>query len=94
MLSLPGALPPTYAQVRAIAQELAQNNPPELYICLEADMAKALGQALAARLSPDARILCIDRIHVGEDSYLDIGEPVGGAFPVVVKTLVLERRST
>ena len=57
-------------------------------------MAKALGQALAARLSPDARILCIDRIHVGEDSYLDIGEPVGGAFPVVVKTLVLERRST
>ena len=94
VLSLPGALPPTYAQVRAIAQELAQNNPPELYICLEADMAKALGQALAARLSPDARILCIDRIHVGEDSYLDIGEPVGGAFPVVVKTLVLERRST
>ena len=77
--------------MREIAQKLAEPQPPELYLCLEADMAKALGQALAARLPPDTRSLCIDRIRVGEDSYLDIGEPVGGAFPVVVKTLVLER---
>ena len=92
VLSLSGIPSPTYAQVREIAGELAKRKPPELYICLEADMAKALGQALAARLPPDTRILCIDRIRLGEDSYLDIGEPVGGAFPVVVKTLVLERR--
>ena len=77
--------------MREIAGELAKNQPPELYICLEADMAKALGQALAVQLPPETRILCIDRIRVGEDSYLDIGQPVGGAFPVVVKTLVLER---
>lgn len=92
VLAVPGIPSPTYAQVREIAGELAKNKPPELYICLEADMAKALGQALAARLPPDTRILCIDRIRVGEDSFLDIGQPVGGAFPVVVKTLVLERR--
>ena len=92
VLAVPGISSPTYSQVREIAGELAKNKPPELYICLEADMAKALGQALAARLPPDTRILCIDRVRVGEDSYLDIGEPVGGAFPVVVKTLVLERR--
>ena len=92
VLAVPGIPSPTYEQVREIAGELAKNKPPELYICLEADMAKALGQALAARLPPDTRILCIDRVRVGEDSYLDIGEPVGGAFPVVVKTLVLERR--
>ena len=92
VLTVPGIPSPTYSQVREIAQKLAKNKPPELYICLEADMAKALGQALAARLPPDTRILCIDRVRVGEDSYLDIGEPVGGAFPVVVKTLVLERR--
>ena len=91
VLSVPGITSPTYAQVREIARELAQTQPPELYICLEADMAKALGQALAARLPPETRILCIDRIWVGENSYLDIGQPVGGAFPVVVKTLVLER---
>ena len=94
MLSVPGTVSPTYAQVREIAQKLVESQPPELYLCLEADMAKALGQALAARLPPDTRILCIDRIRVGEDSYLDIGEPVGGAFPVVVKTLILERSST
>ncbi len=91
VLSVPGITSPTYAQVREIAGELAKNQPPELYICLEADMAKALGQALAARLPPETRILCIDRVRVGEDSFLDIGAPVGGAFPVVVKTLVLER---
>lgn len=94
VLSLPGIASPTYAQVREIAGELAQSHPPELYICLEADMAKALGQALAVQLPPETRILCIDRVRVGEDSFLDIGAPVGGAFPVVVKTLVLERRST
>ena len=92
VLSLSGIPSPTYAQVREIAGELAQSHPPELYICLEADMAMALGQALAARLPPETRILCIDRVRVGENSYLDIGEPVGGAFPVVIKTLVLERR--
>ena len=91
VLSVPGITSPTYAQVREIARELAQTQPPELDICLDADMAKALGQALAARLPPETRILCIDRIRVGENSYLDIGQPVGGAFPVVVKTLVLER---
>lgn len=91
VLSVPGIPSPTYAQVREIARELARNQPPELYICLEADMAKALGQALAVQLPKETRILCIDRIRVGEDSYLDIGQPVGGAFPVVVKTLVLER---
>ena len=91
VLSVPGITSPTYAQVREIARELAQTQPPELYICLEADMAKALGQALAVQLPPETRILCIDRIRVGEDSYLDIGQPVGGAFPVVVRALELER---
>ena len=91
VLSVPGIPSPTYAQVRELARELARNQPPELYICLEADMAKALGQALAVQLPKETRILCIDRVRVGEGSYLDIGQPVGGAFPVVVKTLVLER---
>ena len=54
-------------------------------------MAKALGQALAVRLGEDARILCIDRVRVQEESFLDIGVPIGPALPVVVKTLVLGR---
>ena len=57
-------------------------------------MAKALGHALSARLPENARILCIDRVRALPDTYLDIGAPVGGAFPVVLKTLVLERSRT
>jgi ethanolamine utilization protein EutA (predicted chaperonin) len=35
--------------------------------------------------------LCIDRVRLSSESYLDVGAPVGPALPVVVKTLVLER---
>ncbi len=94
VLAVPGTDAPTYEKVQILAEKLAKPGTRELFVCLEADMAKALGHALAARMPKNARILCIDRVRVGENSYLDIGEPVGGAFPVVVKTLVLERRST
>ena len=60
-------------------------------VCLEQDMAKALGQALALRLPEDRSILCMDRIRPGPESYLDVAAPVGPAIPVVVKTLILER---
>ena len=54
-------------------------------------MAKALGQALAVRLPADRPILCIDRVKLGEESYLDVAAPVGPALPVVVKTLILNQ---
>lgn len=72
-----------------MAEEIAAGTGGKALICLEQDMAKALGQALALRLGPNAEILCIDRVKVGEGSYLDVGAPVGPALPVVVKTLVL-----
>ena len=56
-------------------------------------MAKALGQALALRLGQQAAILCLDRVKVGTGSYLDVAAPVGPAFPVVIKTLVLSGQS-
>ena len=92
VLALPGMASPTYAQVVDVAKEIADSrgNGP-VFICLEQDMAKALGQALALRLPKDAAVLCIDRVKLSEGSYLDVGEPVGPALPVVVKTLVLER---
>ena len=91
VLALEGIRSPSYAQVAQLAQQLAAQYELPLLICLEQDMAKALGQALAVRLPPDARILCIDRIRVEEDSYLDIGQPVGGALPVVVKTVIFSK---
>ena len=78
------------ARLLQLAEEiLGQFRGGLLVLALEQDMAKALGQALAVRLPPDAVILCIDRVKVREGSFLDIGAPVGHALPVVVKTLVL-----
>ena len=91
ILALEGIHAPNYRQVTELAKSLSRNVREPLLICLEQDMAKALGQALAVRLPKDAQILCIDRIRVEEGSYLDIGQPVSGALPVVVKTLVLSK---
>lgn len=92
VLAMPGLESPGYREVAALADRLAEGlrGYPAM-LCLEADMAKALGQALSARLGQAARILCIDRVRVGPGSYLDIGLPVGPALPVIVKTLILNQ---
>lgn len=90
-LALPGLVSPSYRQVTELARELAERWPGGINLCLEQDMAKALGQALALRLGKEAKILCIDRIRVSEGSFLDVGAPIGPVFPVVVKTLILQQ---
>ena len=89
VLSMAGSEAPDYHQVVSLAESIIAWNTGPYLICLEQDMAKALGQALALRLPPESQILCIDRVKVREGSFLDIGAPLGGALPVVVKTLVL-----
>ncbi len=92
VIAMPGLNAPAYAQVGMLAEEIAAGvGGRQVMVCLEQDMAKALGQALAVRLGNAARILCLDRVKVGEGSFLDVGAPVGPALPVVVKTLVLGR---
>ena len=81
-----------YRAVQELAEDLAHRLPSgPVYLALERDAAKALGQALALRLGMDRPILCIDRVRFGPQSYLDVGKPLSGAFPVVVKTLILNR---
>lgn len=93
VLAMPGLAAPSYRETVALAEQvIAQRRGPVL-LCLEQDMAKALGQALAVRLPRETEILCIDRVKVSQGSYLDIGAPVGSALPVVVKTLVLGRET-
>ena len=89
VIAWPGIQSPEYGQIKKMAKDIAANAKGPLLLCLEADMAKALGQALALELPGEAAILCIDRVRLTEGSYLDIGFPTGGALPVVVKTLVL-----
>ena len=93
VLALPGYPSPTYEQVQALAELLVKiTGDRELIICLETDMAKALGHAIRL-LSPHRPCLCIDRVKLQNESFLDIGLPIGPALPVVVKTLVLSQNS-
>ncbi len=61
-----------------------------LTIVVENDLAKALGQALRARLKKKKQVICIDTIKVENGDYIDIGKGLanGRVVPVIVKTLV------
>lgn len=93
VVAMPGLPSPGYDQVRRLARGIAAGfGKRQVLVCLEADMAKALGQALAGILPPGQGCLCMDRLHLSPGSCLDVGAPVGPALPVVVKTLVFSER--
>lgn len=90
VLAFPGYYAPSYRQVCALAEQILQGADGKgIFVCLEGDMAKALGHCLCLQLPETSPCLCIDRVRLNEDSFLDIGAPVGPALPVVVKTLIL-----
>ena len=91
VLALEGVRSPSYAQVQALADEIAANVKPPVYVAVEEDMAKALGHALILRLGSSAQVLCIDRVRLTQGDYLDVGTPMGPAIPVVIKTLILSK---
>lgn len=92
VLALPGWNAPGYTRVTTLADAVAAAvGEKPCYIALREDMAKALGHALALRLPPGASCLCIDRVKIPPDSFLEVGAPVGPAISVVVKTLVFEK---
>jgi len=95
-LIFPGLTAPSYQQVQQMAEAVsaaAVELPKPLVIAMEADMAKALGQALTGRLGKNVPLICLDGLHVPEGSYLDVAAPVAGAtaVPVVVKTLAFSK---
>lgn len=91
VLALPGYPSPSYQQVKNLAEHLVTGSGDrELLVCTQTDMAKALGHAIFL-LQPERPCLCIDRIHMGTESFLDIGMPVGPALPVVIKTLIFSQ---
>ncbi len=60
-------------------------------VVVEKDMAKVLGQALAAHTA--GPLLCLDGVGVDNGDYIDIGAPVAGGtvLPVIIKTLVFNK---
>ena len=95
VLALPGYRAPAYEQVTALAERIVRGTGGRpVYVALEADMAKALGHALQLRLGQDTPCLCIDKVPLQEESFLDVGEPLGPCLPVVIKTLVLSKKES
>ena len=92
VLAMPGYEQPDYRLLQSLAHRILEGTGNrEVLVCLEADMAKALGQCICLAGGKQG-CLCIDRVRLPAGSFLDIGAPVGPALPVVVKTLVLENK--
>ncbi len=90
VLSFPEKTLRSYQELGALARQiLAGSGGHPIYVCLAADQAQALGQLLGA--GTDRPVLALDGLELTEESFLDVGSPVGPAFPVVIKTLVLRK---
>ncbi len=91
VLALPEFDVPDYEKIKSLAAIIASAMPSPVLVTVERDMAKALGQAIALLRPAGESILCIDRVRLKDGDYLDVGNPIGPALPVVVKTLILEQ---
>lgn len=97
-LAAQGLQCPSFEQIEKIADEIVKAMEVEisdgqiLLLVLEADMGKALGQALKRRMPRNKPVVCIDKIACKYGDYIDIGEPMasGKVLPVVVKTLIFQ----
>lgn len=91
-LWLEGTQSPPYTEVQRLAESISsvmKEGTFPVVVVMHKDMAKALGQALFAKLGRERAIVCLDGLTIPEGSYLDVNAPVAGgaAVPVVVKTL-------
>ena len=87
-LAIPGYPSPSYDTVKKLANILAEGfGNRQILVCMEADCAKALGQCLRL-IRKDRPCVCIDSLFLEGEAWLDVGEPVGSALPVVIKSLV------
>ncbi len=92
VLSFRGMRNPKFGDLCRMADTIAlsMEGRQALFLSLERDMGKALGQAVHSLL-PDKPLLCLDGVRLPDSSYLDVGKPIAGGqvLPVVIKTLII-----
>ena len=95
VVALDGEPDPSYSRLKSLGAALAQASAalPEgvpFLLVVEQDIAKALGNAVAAELGGTRKVVSLDSIHVEQNDYIDLGRPLmdGLVVPVVVKTLI------
>ena len=92
-ISMKGLPCPSFKEIEAMADAVCAgaegSDQSVLIIITEADIGKALGQALIRRIK-DRDVICVDGISCSDGDFIDIGEPLahGKVLPVIVKTLI------
>ena len=68
----------------------------DIILITEADVGKALGQALRHINQQQHRIICLDHIRCDSGDYIDLGNPIanGTVIPVIVKTMIFQDSSS
>ncbi len=92
VLSMKGLRNPKFSELCKLADAIALSTEDRtsIYLSVERDMGKALGQAIHT-LVPHKPLLCLDGLCLRDHAYLDVANPIAGGavLPVVVKTLAL-----
>ena len=96
ILAMPGKRNPGYMEMKRAAASIRQimdrvQSPGEpILLVIESDIAKAMGQMIRQQPDLKRQVVAIDRIHVEDGEYVDMGKPMmnGMVIPVVVKTLI------
>lgn len=95
-VALKGLKNPSFDEVQKLSKslingvaELLEKDYP-IFVIVENDIAKVLGQTMYIQLGKKKNVVCIDSIKVENGDYIDIGKPLvnGKVVPVVIKTLV------
>lgn len=92
-ISMKGLPCPSFKEIEAMADAVCAgaegSDQSVLIIITEADIGKALGQALKRRIK-NRDFICVDGISCSDGDFIDIGEPLahGKVLPVIVKTLI------
>lgn len=97
-IAMRGLKCPSFLQTQKIAENIMNkfnesfDKKAKLILIIEADIGKALGQALKRINKYNRSIICIDNISCNSGDYIDLGQPIakGSVIPVVVKTLVFQ----
>jgi ethanolamine utilization protein EutA len=101
-VALPWRGEPHYANLRALADGIAQAMPRSLaagfplVIALDGDIGASLGGILAEELDVRSPMVSIDGLHLVELDYVDVGEVIlpANVVPVVVKSLAFTSNGT
>lgn len=95
-IALNGLKSPSFFEIQELSkaiidgmQDLLVKDFP-MFIIVENDIAKVLGQTIHRQLNFKNQVVCIDSIKVENGDYIDLGKPLanGQVLPVVIKTLV------